>query len=99
MGTTSALIAHEYKLLRSNMFEIVKKAIDEFNPYGLLPEAPSNEFDSESRKIAGQINVNSTVEEIAEIIASVFSKAFNENFEIKECMVTAEKIYKSMNNK
>jgi hypothetical protein len=35
----------------AKMFDIVKKAIDEFNPYGLLPEAPSNEFDSESRKI------------------------------------------------
>ena len=45
------------------MFDIVKKAIDEFNPYGLLPEAPNDEFD------------------------------------IQECIIPAEKIYKSMKNK
>lgn len=78
------------------MFNIVKKAIDEFNPMGLLPEAPNDEFDSESRKIAGQINVISTVEEIAEIIAKVFSKAFDDKFEIIECITTAEKIYKNI---
>jgi hypothetical protein len=78
------------------MFKIVKKAIDEFNPYGLLPEAPNDEFDSESREIAGKINVNSTVEEIAKIISKVFSRAFNEKFDIKDCMSTAEKVYKSM---
>lgn len=81
------------------MFKIVKKAIDEFNPYGLLPEAPSNEFDSESREIAEQINVNSTLEEIAEIIAKELSKAFDANFDMKKCMVPAEKIYKSIKNK
>ena len=32
------------------MFKIVKNAIDEFNPFGLLPEAPNDEFDSESLK-------------------------------------------------
>lgn len=50
------------------MFNIVKKEIDEFNPCGLLIEVPNDEFDSESGKIAGQNNVNSKVEEIAEVI-------------------------------
>lgn len=80
------------------MFEIVKKAIDEFNPYNLLPEAPNDEFDRESREIAGEINVNSTVEEIAKVISKVFSKAFDTKFEIKVCMATAEKIYVSINS-
>lgn len=78
------------------MFGIVKKAIDELNPYGLLPEAPNDEFDSESRRIAEKINKNSTVEEIAEIISEVLSKAFDANFRAKNCMPTAEKIYKSI---
>lgn len=81
------------------MFQIVKKAIDEFNLYGLLHHAPSNEFDIESKKIAEQININSTVEEIAEIIARVFSKAFNEEFKVKEFMATAEKIYMKIQSK
>jgi len=33
------------------VFKIVKRAIDEFNLFDLLPEAPNDEFDSESRKI------------------------------------------------
>jgi hypothetical protein len=75
------------------MFKIVKKAIDEFNPYSLLPEAPNDEFDSESREIASRINVNSTVEKIAEIISEAFSEEFGEIFEPKDCMTTAEKIH------
>ncbi len=78
------------------MFKVVKLAIDEYNLYGLLPDAPSNEFDSESRKIAGRILVDNTVEEIALIISDVFSKAFNENFEASGFMKTAEKIYMSI---
>lgn len=81
------------------MFNIVKKAIDEFNPLGLLPDAPSNEFDSESRKIAGQLNVNNTPEEIEEIISGVLSRSFDTKFQPKKCMMTAEKIHKSMKNK
>lgn len=81
----------------ARMFDIVKKAIDEFNPYGLLPEAPSNEFDSESRKIAEQISINSTVEQIAEIIGKVLSRAFDIKFEVNECMTTAENINMSIN--
>lgn len=78
------------------MFKIVKKAIDEFNPYSLLPDSPYDEFDSESREIERRIKINSTVEEIAEIISEVFSKAFNEKFERKNSMVTVKKIYKSI---
>jgi hypothetical protein len=74
------------------MFKIVKKAIDEFNPYCLMPEAPNDEFDSESREIARKINVNSTIEEIAEIISKVFSESFDETIEPKYCMEPAEKI-------
>ncbi|QLY81817.1 hypothetical protein [Clostridium intestinale] len=78
------------------MFEIVKKAIDEFNLYGLLPGAPSDEFDSESRKILGRITINSTVEEIAQVTCDVFSKSFNENFKLTDFKITAEKIYNSI---
>ncbi len=80
------------------MFEIVKKAIDDFNLYGLLPEAPNDEFDIESKKIARQINAKSTVNEIAEIIANVFSKAFNKSFDTKKFLVPAEKIYNAIKN-
>ena len=80
------------------MFNIVKKFIDEFNPMGLLPHAPDDEYDIESKEITCQINQNSTINEIAESISEVFSKWFDEKFEIKECVETAEKIYQSLNH-
>jgi len=80
------------------MFNIVKKFVDEFNPMGLLPRAPDNEYDNESKKIVCQINQNSTIYEIAEIISKVLSKSFDEKIEIKKCLATAEKIYQSLNH-
>jgi len=78
------------------MYKIVKKAIDEFDLFDLFPGAPSDEYDSESKKITEQINTNGSVEDIAKVIADVFSKAFNEEVETKHCMEPAEKIYKSI---
>ena len=82
------------------MFQIVKKAIDEMNPYKLLPDAPENEFDPESREIAGKISMDLSKTEISEIIASVFYRAFGEDeeFTVDSCMDTAEKIWNSIHN-
>lgn len=80
------------------MFNIVKKAIDDLNPMGLLPHAPDDEYDIESGKIACKINKFSAVDDIAEIISIVLSKAFNEEFEIEKCIPTAEKIYVAIKN-
>ncbi len=58
-------------------FNIVKKYIDSIDYYGLLSGgAPSDEFDKESRAIAGLISTESTVEDIANFIANVFQRAF-----------------------
>ena len=77
------------------MFEIVKKAIDEWNPYKMLPDAPKDEFDPESREIADKISENLSKIEISEIIADVFYRAFGEDdeFTVDSCMETAEKIW------
>ncbi|WFR57102.1 hypothetical protein QA584_26395 [Anaerocolumna sp. AGMB13025] len=39
----------------TNMFNVVKKFMDELNPMGLLPHAPEHEYDIEFKKIASQI--------------------------------------------
>jgi hypothetical protein len=80
------------------MFKIVKKAIDEWNPYKLLPDAPEDEFDPESKEIADKITADLSKTEISEIIASVFYKAFGEDeeFTVDSCMETAEKIWNSI---
>jgi hypothetical protein len=53
-------------------FDIVKQAIDEWDPYGLLTTgAPSDEFDRKSRRIANKISKESSVKDIAIIISKV----------------------------
>lgn len=75
------------------IFEIVKIIIDEWNPYGLLPEAPADEFDIESRRIAEKISSSDTTEKIARIVSSVFSQAFEpQYFGYDACYPAAEKI-------
>jgi hypothetical protein len=80
-------------------FDIVKKAIDEWDPYGLLSaEALSDEFDHESRSIANKISRESSVKDIAIIISKVFSSAF-ESVSADECREAAEKITGAMRKK
>jgi hypothetical protein len=80
-------------------FDIVKQAIDEWDPYGLLSSgASSDEFDRESRKISNKISKGSSVKDIAITISKVFSSSF-EPFSVDECMRVAEKIKKAMRKK
>ena len=79
------------------MYLVVKDAIDEWNPYGLLPEAPSNEFDSESERIAIAINKGYSVKQIAKVISIVFTEMF-EPFTEDVCMKPASKIKDSLEN-
>lgn len=75
------------------MFEIVKSVIDEWNPYDLLPSAPSDEYDSESYEIAKRIEKNSSISKIADIVLVVFSKSFDEKLDIQKCIKPAQKIH------
>ncbi len=74
------------------VFGAVKIAIDEWNPYSLLPEAPRDEFDSESMEITNLISKIIDVDNIAGIIASVFSSSFGEKFTKSDCMIPAKRI-------
>ena len=77
------------------LFEVVKKSIDTWDPYGLLEiHCPSDEYDSESKEIANRINLENSIYEIATIISEVFIYAFNkpELFSAENCLKAAEKI-------
>ena len=75
------------------MFIAVKRAIDEWNPYSLLPDSPKDEFDIESKMIASKITQNSSELEIAHIVSAVFSKMFEpECFQVDDCMEVARAI-------
>lgn len=88
----SCYIKSKHGVFDAIIFKVVKKAIDAWNPYCLLPEAPRDEFDSESREIADLISEASTADFIAEKIASVFSLSFEVEFTKSDCMIPAEKI-------
>ena len=83
--------------MEMNNFEIVKKAIDEWDPYGLLKiGCPSDECDNETKNIERKINCKNSIQDIACIISKVFSSSFNEPniFSIESCIGIAEKIKK-----
>ena len=74
---------------RGPIFKIVKKEIDKWNPYGLLPEFPNDEFDGES---------TTTTDKIAKLISNEFTFSFGDEymFSLKCCIQTAKNIRDSM---
>lgn len=77
-----------------NRFSIVKRHIDEMDYYGLLASnAPTDEYDSESKLISNSITESSTIQEIASKIAGVFSRQFRDNLKPHWFMYCAEQIY------
>ncbi len=74
-------------------FSIVKKAIDNADPCGLLAfHAPLDEYDNESAEIAAMISDEDSAEEIARICANVFSRTFAENVSADKFRGVAEEI-------
>ena len=58
-------------------YQLVKKAIDELDVYGLLEGgAPDDEFDYESKQISDRISESDSIIQIAKAITDVFNKAF-----------------------
>ena len=71
----------------------VKTAVNEWNPYELLPDAGQDEFDGEIRMITNRINDDTSVNEIARIISSVFIEQFEDkSFTKNNCFDTAKRI-------
>ena len=76
---------------------IVKKYIDEMDYLSLISGgAPSNEFDSESQEICDKITNDHTEQDIAGVIAEVFSRAFDHKYEVSCFINCARKIYRDL---
>jgi hypothetical protein len=78
-----------------DIFSVVKEAIDQWDPLGLLKGgAPNNEYDMESKKIAADIHPENNSFEIANIISKIFIKAFYESkiFSAENCLGIAGEI-------
>ena len=81
----------------SDKFFVVKKYIDQMDYHALLASgAPSDEFDMESKEISARIRCDHSAQDIAEIIASVFNKYFDEHDEATVFLVVAEQIEKEL---
>ena len=58
------------------IYALVKKAIDSFDPYFVQPDS-ADEYDGESRRIAGKIQLGMSSQEIAEIMKKEFKFSFS----------------------
>ena len=89
---------HKAKKARAKAkFLAVKTAIDSWNPYGLLPDAPDDEFDGESLMVASRIKGFGNVMDIAKIVSDVFTTQFEEKyFQVVDCIDVAETIYRNL---
>ena len=77
-------------------FKIIKKEIDKWDPINLLPHAPSDEYDIESREILSKFQYD--IEQNGMVMYEVFSKAFGTTFtkNVNECINISKKIMKQM---
>lgn len=82
------------------IFEIVKKCIDEWDPYGLLASGcPEDEFDDESKLISEEISFTTSEDKIVEMVSKVFSERFEQQFfHESSCENVALKIYNELKN-
>lgn len=76
---------------------IVKKYIDQMDIWNLLASgAPKDEFDMESKEISRRLRLKMSDQEIADVIAEVFSVSFNEQYDTGDFLLVAGQIKKDM---
>ena len=80
--------------INSNKYQIVKKFINEWDPYDFISSgAPDDEFENEIKVICYKIESKNSIKDIACIVSDVFTKKFEDiHFSIDSCMGIAEKI-------
>ena len=86
--------------MTNEIYEIVKKHIDEYDYMELLASGcPSDEFDSESEYISGSISENCSIDEIAEVIARTFEKQFSNPEKSEDFLELARRIHVDLTKK
>jgi len=85
----------EIEAIEFDKGKIVKRAIDNFDPYGIGPNAggPENEYYGRASWISDSIEDGMSVEEIADIIAEEFNFAFGSEYTRENCIGPAEEIH------
>lgn len=80
--------------------ETITKIINDWDPIGLFPMAPKNEYVIEIKRIYEYIlkNQNLQIITLAEVINQIFMQTFGADVydeNIEQCILVAEKILKS----
>ena len=86
----------EWLMQQAKLFHVVRMCLDELNPYGLLPEAPADEFYGEASKIVDILRPGDTVDVVAGKMVSVLNQTFDLTFTSDLCMGYAVRIVDSM---
>ena len=84
-------------LVRKDDGTLILMALGDGQVLELLLEAPNDEFNLESEKVASRIRDSSTVGEIARTVSKVFSDAFGpQYFAVDACRNVAERIKEAL---
>jgi hypothetical protein len=84
----------ELKEKYNKLFNVVKKIVNDWDPIGLLPSAPDDEYEFEVAKIVSLLNKVDSVEYLSDGIATIFTKAFDRIFTNEDCLPVAQKIWR-----
>lgn len=76
-----------------NIKDLVREVINSWNPYGLLPHAPDDEFESEIEKVTDSLKEAKTVEDLAGSIQLIFERSFGDPFKYESCLKVAAQIW------
>lgn len=74
------------------VFQLVKKAIDSFDPYFVHPDS-YDEYDGESQRIGEIIERGMSINEIAEIMKEEFNWSFSGEFTMEDFLYPAKTVF------
>jgi len=90
----------EMKEKYKQVFSLVKEAIDEWDPYGLIEGgAPDGEFNNEVEQIVPFVIKSNNADELAKNTKRIFDTMFEPVFKIEDCKKVAKKIIKRVRRK
>jgi hypothetical protein len=77
----------------SDAKKIISDCINNWDPMGLFPDAPNDEYELEINRIIPQIRDMSSPENTSKIISQMFTEYFDEEFTTKVCTEVANEIF------
>ena len=77
-------------------FKVVKRIINDWDPIGLLPPAPDDEYEMEIGRIVVLLHKAESANILAVEIGSIFNQSFDLNITIEKCLPVAEKIWEAV---